>query len=104
MELSEKDVNIVVEVAEYVDEVYVEDRKGISQTYYVLYISPKSVYLNDYGHTLNVPENLVGYWRQKFAEDNRYESWQEQLVADPSGWCKCEPFEKVVTTTEWKCL
>lgn len=88
------------EVAIYVDEIFVEMRKGVPQTRYILEVKPLSVYYDlDKNQRAEVDSDLVGYWMQKFPTDNRYDDWQD-VVRNNGEFVKCKPIE--VTTVTWE--
>ena len=99
MDWSEYEKYIIKETCEYIDEVYEDDRKGISQNFYVMEVKEGSEYLypKTYKHK-KVPSKLVGIFKMRYATDLRYISLSE-AVWDYE-WVRCKPVE--VTVTEWR--
>lgn len=90
---------IVLELAISVDEVYVEDRKGVSQCKYVFQIEEGATYYDWTRDEVSkpVPEALVGFWMTKWACDTEYYSLKDRISKDT--WVKCEHQE--VKRMEW---
>lgn len=90
----------MVVCCKYVDEVFVDLRKGKAQTRYIVYVPVGSQYFcleDDVMKT--VDPNLTGYWMQEFYGDNSWDGYLETLQ-DNDGWVKCKSVE--VTTLKWE--
>lgn len=72
--------------ATFITEHFVEFRKGVAQTFYVVKIEESDKYWNwREEQILPVPRWAVGYWRQRDAGDNRYMGVSE-CIADGDEW------------------
>lgn len=98
VEFTKKEIRILKDVAKYVDEIYVEDRKGISQTRYIIQVDVGEYTDWDSADCIDraIPKKLIGTWMLASATDLRYESWPDCFEYQ---WVKCKQVE--VTTTEW---
>ena len=93
-----KEIDILQYVAKEVCEQFVELRKGLPQTSYIMYIPEDSTYFCCETYTEQaVPKHLVGYWMMEYPEDLRYKCLRECIKDYP--WIKCK--EQEVITTEW---
>ena len=92
--LKEEHSELFYEVAQYVDEVYVEDRKDISQTYYVVLVPKAPTYWEAVGKPYC--KELVGYWKMRYATDLRHTDLKEALREEE--WVKCKPVEETIIT------
>ena len=100
MRFTEEQLEQIEACYEQLDEIYVETRKGVPQTVYVIEVPEESVFYSNYENTLKaVDGELIGYWKQEFPSDNSYETCY-CVVANNRGWVKCEKKEKIITTWE----
>lgn len=105
-EFTQKEIYILTEVASEVDEIYVEDRKGVSQTKYVMVVKDGtyddfSTYdgTNDEGcFDIPIPEDLIGTWMMSHHCDLRYETLKDCIKG--YDWVKCKQVDKVITVWE----
>lgn len=87
--------------AEFVEEVYVEIRKGIPQTFYVVEITEDKQFWNWQTNQIEkVPDWSVGYWRTDQAEDNTHYSYAYRIKNDY--WVKVE--RKEIVTYEYEVI
>lgn len=98
--LTDKQYWQLQECAEYVDEVFVELRKGKAQTRYIIKVSPDAQYFDlDTNDIETVDQSLVGYWMQRFATDNSWDSYKRRLE-DKDDFVKCE--KNIIQTINWR--
>jgi len=97
---TEEEAELVVNSGGLVEEVYYEDRKGVSQTFYVINITEEGIQLHKEIYGTSLSKDLCGYWRMDHATDLRYTSLSWALRAED--WVRCEPVE--VKTTEWRVI
>ena len=84
----------------YVDEVFVNLRKGKAQTRYIIEVERGSTYFNTKSYNLDaVDKELLGFWMQEFETDNSWDGYIEAL-RNNNGWVKCKPVE--VKTIKWE--
>lgn len=104
MELSKKDMLIMMDAHREIDEELVDDRKGVPQTRYIIEIKADADYFNQDTESMEiVPEYLEGYWMQYHATDNRYESARDLLKEGYTDWVKCKPVQVIVDSWEELC-
>lgn len=98
IEFTDKEIKILKDVAIAVEEVYVEDRKGISQTKYVMRVDEGEYtdWNSDFGDEKPVPKKLIGTWMMAYGCDLRDECLSDCFEYH---WVRCEQEE--VTTFEW---
>ena len=102
MKFNKSQLHQMLECAKYVDEVFVDLRKGQAETRYILHVSPDAEYFDlDKNEMATVDEDLVGYWMQQYQSNNSWDSYNERLY-DNEGWVKCKQVE--VVTTKWEKL
>lgn len=102
MEFNKSQLHQMLECATYEDEVFVDLRKGLAQTRYIVQVSSRAEYFDlDKEEILPVDENLVGYWMQQYESDNSWDEYSDRL-SDNNGWVKCKQVE--VVTTKWEKL
>lgn len=98
-----RELRILDQVAIQVDEVYIEDRKGIAQTRYIMRVDEGATW-NDWDSDMCADEivssSLVGHWMTAFPDNLTYRDMAECLK--DLHWVKCEP--KEVITIEWVSL
>ena len=101
-DLSEKDVEILLDCMDTITEVHCHMRKGVPQTKYVFKISSDSEYycLDDDVYK-PVPEHLKGYWMQAFSGDNTYYCAKSTL-RNGDEFVKCQ--QKKIETYVWEAL
>ena len=101
-ELSEKDIEILLECMYPEEEVTCYIRKGVPLTKYVFSVAPECEYycLDDDVYK-PVPEHLKGYWMQQFEGDNRYYRARDTLKNGDS-FVKCQ--QKKIETYVWEAL
>lgn len=99
MNWTDEERYIIEGSCEYISEVYEDDRKGISQNFYVMEVKEDSEYLCTSTYKYNkVPSNLVGIFKMRHATDLRYISLSEAVWDEE--WVRCEQVE--VTVIEWR--
>ena len=84
-----------------IDEIYVEDRKGISQTKYIFEVKEGTWWdwrLTDEDGMVNIPEVLVGTWMMQHAEDLSYDNLA--YCIKNYSWVKCHKVEKTIEVWE----
>jgi len=97
---TEDEIEILKEVAVYVDEVYIDDRKGISQTSYVFTVPENCKYFCWRKNLeVEVPTDLVGTWMQSYAGDNS-DIYSVKLALPLYSWVKCHKVEKTIEVWE----
>ena len=85
---------IMLTCARFVEEVFVETRKGIPQTFYVVKIEDIATFWNWETEQIElVPSWAVGYWKTDQAEDNTYYSYDYRIENDD--WIKVRQKEIV---------
>lgn len=90
---------IMLTCADFVEEVYVETRKGVPQTFYVVKINEDKQFWNWETNQIElVPVWVVGYWRTDCADDNTYYSYDYRIKNDY--WVKVE--RKEIVTYEYE--
>ena len=90
---------IMLTCASFVEEVYVETRKGVPQTHYIVEITEDKQFWNwETNQIENVPDWSVGYWRTDCADDNTYYSYGYRIKNDY--WVKVE--RKEIFTYEYE--
>ena len=90
----------MLDCCRYVDEVFVNFRKGKAQTRYIIEVESGTNYFNTTTYDFEVVgEDLVGFWMQEFETDNSWDGHFETLRSN-NGWVKCEPVE--VKTIKWE--
>ena len=100
MIFNKQQLHQMLECAEYVDEVFVDLRKGKAQTRYIVKVSPNARYYNLEKESIcEIDEDLIGYWMQEYKGDNYYDSYKCRLEEN-YGWVKCESIE--VVSTVWR--
>lgn len=73
----------LLQSARRVCEHFVELRKGVAQTFYVVQIEETSEYWDWREECIRpVPRWAVGYWRQRFADDHRHKDIVPHCIAD----------------------
>jgi len=87
----------ITQLATYIDEVLVDERKGIAQERYVMEIKPDAKYLNDDDVFVKAPSEMVGTWMLEDQTSLMYLGFTEALR--DYDWVKCKEVE--VVTTEW---
>lgn len=98
MDFSEKQIEILEQVAIEVDEVLVETRKNKPQSFYVFEVKEDAEYFNDTSCEMEaVPEDLVGFWKMAYLDDLSYYSLKEAFGR--YSWRKT--FKKEIVTYEW---
>ncbi len=91
MNFTKEDISYLINASDLVEEVYVDDRKGVSQSKYVFEVGEENA------KTFEVPSHLLGTWMMRFEGDLRYTSLDE-AIADEE-WVRCK--EKKIVTTVW---
>lgn len=100
MIFNKQQLHQMLECAEYVEETFVDLRKGKAQTRYIVKVSPNAKYYNlEKEDICEIDEDLVGYWMQEYEGDNSYDSYKCRLE-DNYGWVQCESVE--VVSTVWR--
>lgn len=85
--------------AEYVEEVFVETRKSVPQTFYVVKISNDETFWNWESEQIeNIPDWAIGYWKTDQADDNTYYTYNYRIKNDD--WVKV--IQKETITYEWE--
>jgi len=92
---SEKELEFLSEFATLRSEHYIEDRKGISQTKYIIEVSDGVNWAGE-----SVPRDLIGLWMQDHQDDNTSISWFERLGTNDKygyycSWVKCREIEVI---------
>lgn len=90
---------IIRECYTYVDEVFVEMRKGVAQTKYIIEIQPDAEYMcmKTYEY-VPVTKDLVGFHMMMHPRDLNYIDYRNAIM--DYDWVKCKPVE--VVTTVWE--
>lgn len=89
---------IMLTCAQYVEEVFVETRKGIPQTFYVVEIEDVATFWNWETEEIElVPTWVVGYWKTDQAEDNTWYDYTYRIKNDD--WVKVQ--RKEIVTYEY---
>lgn len=100
MIFNDNQLDQMVDCCKYIDEVFVNLRKGKAQTRYIIEIQSGSRYFNTTSYDMDVvDEELVGFWMQEFETDNSWDGYLDTL-RDNNGWVKCKPVE--VKTIKWE--
>lgn len=68
-----------IDAIKLVDEVYVETRKGIPQTQYVIFVSNDPVF-DENCEEIIAPLDIQGFWIQEYPDDNTQISWTERIM------------------------
>lgn len=89
---SDKEIEIIRESAEEVDEYFVEMRKGVAQTRYVMHV-PDVDFLGN-----KPPKHLVGLWMMAYPCDLSYTALDQAISL--YDWVRCK--EVKVTTTAYE--
>lgn len=90
---------IIRECYRNIDEVFVQMRKGVAQTKYIIEVAPDAEYMctKTYEY-IPVPEHLIGFYMMKYPTDL---NWADPVDAIKAYvWVKCKPVE--VVTTVWE--
>ena len=90
--LTTEQIELVTPAIYFVEEAFVEMRKGIAQTCYVIEVRAEDVW--DGNDFVQVPLELQGLWKQEYPDDNTIISWNERLGANGKSAYKCD-FVKV---------
>lgn len=91
-------LDIVVNVADFIEEEFHHLRKGITQTHYYVEVKPGEAWNFISEKVDQIPGEFIGFWRTQFADDNRHTSWSERLKSDD--WVKVN--KVIVTTESWE--
>lgn len=84
MMFTEQELEYISQVVRGCEEEFIEMRKGVPQTKYIIHIPDEEVWCSDVEDFIPVPHHLVGYWREKWAGDNTQISVEERLgTRDP---------------------
>lgn len=77
----------------YVDEVFVDMRKGVAQCRYIGEITANSEYWNEDNTYHKVPDYLVGFWMMEYQTNLNYMGFSEAVRNEE--WVKCEKIETI---------
>ena len=91
---------MLYQVAEEVEEIYVEDRKGISQTKYVFEVKEGATYWGEEAEEGVVADEYVGFWMMSYADDLGCIGLGEAIR--DYNWVRCEHVAR--TTYCWEKL
>lgn len=100
--LSDKQIELIEPAIKLVDQVFVELRKDIPQTRYVIEVMDEPVW--DGNDFRQIPSELLGYWIQEFADDNTTVSLKDRLGLSVNSFYRCnfvKAIKKEVTVTQW---
>jgi hypothetical protein len=97
---SEEELEWLSDFATLREEQYIEDRKGISQTKYIVEVKSGFNWEDK-----KIPTHLVGLWMQDCQTDNTQISWFERLGTNDkygykTGWVKCKEVEVISVSYE----
>lgn len=95
---SENLKEIMSTCGKYVEEVFVETRKWIPQTFYVVEIENGMFWNYEINEMDYIPDWAVGYWKTDQAEDNTYYSYDYRIRND--SWVKVQ--RKEIVTYEYE--
>lgn len=101
---NDKELEYIYPVWTKIDEVFIEMRKNVPQTKYVIEIKQDLVWCNEKEELINIPEELVGIWMESSESDNTMINASERLgLGDSSyrtSWVKVKKIEKITYSYE----
>lgn len=98
MEFCADTIEVALNLVHEVDEVYVETRKNVPQTRYIIeFREGDSWYDGSSDVEVFVPDNWVGFWMMTYPDNLQYTTLMEALSTYE--WVKCE--ERTCTVSEW---
>lgn len=92
-------IEVAKECGYEIDEVFVDIRKDVPQTKYIMEVKGDS-YIGKDGLEHTVPEEFKGFWMMRYATDLRWTPLHEAI--EDYEWVRCEQVE--VVSYEWSKL